>query len=333
MIFKSNLDNLKVAYEMFITHQFDCMQEGHLEFISDLHNLVDGSYMFYNTVLEKFETKDGKSINLDNLENGDCMFCSSDACSYFGSINLPKLKNGFRMFCRDGLTSFASKITTIENWTGNLDSLENGESMFGAGHYDGFKIENFYSNLPKLKNGNYMSPCVFKFRGSLPSLINGHDMFKSRPEGGDAYKTQLDSLSIVYIINSLPDRTGLENIDGSIGEGCIDIGIGCSDTEEDKQLYAEEGGWNSFQEILDEFEAKNWVVRFSFNGRPTTTYGMRNVEPVQETSIWCKLEEVIIPSDKKLARRTRYAYTSQDGTKFYNIHTYHVSNRENENYT
>lgn len=333
MIFKSNLDNLKVAEEMFRTHQNDGQQEGHLEFISDLHNLVDGSFMFCNTVLEKFETKDGKSINLDNLENGSNMFCSSEVGSYFGSINLPKLKNGYRMFGKNGLTNFYNKITTIENWTGNLDSLENGEGMFRCSDgYDGFKIENFYSNLPKLKNGSSMSPCVFKFRGSLPSLINGYDMFKSRPEGGDAYKTQLDALSIVHIVDSLPDRTGLENIDSYDGEGYIDIGIGCSDSEEDKQLYAEEGDWNSFQEIIDEFDAKNWVVRFSFNGRPTTTYGMRNIEPVQETPMWCKLEEVIMPSDKNLARRTRYAYTSQDGTKFYNIHSYHVSNRENENY-
>lgn len=244
------------------------------------------------------------------------MFDNTDGINYFTKIDMPSLKTARYMFYP---TYYLE--CHLENWCGNLDSLEDGTEMF---FYRGCIPDNFYSNLPKLKNGSNMNPARFKFRGTLQSLENGRSMF---------HQGSLDSVSVLCIVSSIPDRTGLTNDDGYYGQGYIDIGVGCSDTEEDKQLYAEEGGWNSFQEILDEFDAKNWVVRFLFNGRPTTTYGMRNIKPVQETPIWCKLEEVIIPSDKKLARRTRYDYTSQDGTKFYNIHSYHVSNRENENYT
>jgi hypothetical protein len=289
-----------------------------LDFTSDLPNLIDGSYMFAGVgrLINFRRNEEGNPVRLDKLENGDYMFENTDGINYFTKIDMPSLKTARYMFYP---TYYLE--CHLENWCGNLDSLEDGTEMF---HYRGCIPDNFYSNLPKLKNGYDMNPARFKFRGTLQSLENGCSMF---------HQGSLDSVSVLCIVSSIPDRTGLTNVDGYYdARGYIDIGVGCSDTEEDKQLYAEEGGWNSFQEILDEFEAKNWVVRFLFNGRPTTTYGMRNVEPVQETSIWCKLEEVIIPSDKKLARRTRYAYTSQDGTKFYNIHSYHVSNRENENY-
>lgn len=95
-----------------------------MEFISDLPNLIDGTGMFYDTGLLKFETKDGNKVNLKNLEIGDDMFTvftpDSHNSDMLFSIDMPRLKSAFGMFSSDGQYS-GSRV-----YTGNLDSLESG---------------------------------------------------------------------------------------------------------------------------------------------------------------------------------------------------------------
>lgn len=345
--FKGNLDNLKSGRYMFrLLNEPDEFKAPDLEFESDLRNLMDGTYMFgggSSIDCEMVLSGINKPFDLHNLEYGDGMFDAVKISNDLIFVDMPKLKSASCMFYsiapHEGTNIFDK----------NLDSLVMAPYMF-CNEYS-LHITRFSSDLPSLLYGDdmfnsYGGGGLSEFRGSLPALINGYCMFQ---------KGELDAKSVVYIVNSIPDRTGLVNEDGSALErisgwfshydvkypergGFIDIGIACDNTEEDKQRYAEEGGWNSFQEILDEFSAKNWDVRFTFNGRPTTTYNMRRTTTEIIAPIWAKLEEVIIPTEEELKNMKRrikptYEYISADGSKFFNIQWYHTSNGNNDGYT
>ena len=148
------------------------------------------------------------------------------------------------------------------------------------------------------------------FSSDLSSLTYGSAMFNG---------CKLDAQSIANIVHTLPT---LET------SGFITIGIGCDATEEDQLLFAQECDCETWRELLDDFFAKNWTVAFQCNGRPTTTYNMRRGETLP---IYAKLEEVIMPTDEK-ERKPHYAYTSADGSKFYNIHHFHSTNGSTEGY-
>ena len=146
----------------------------------------------------------------------------------------------------------------------------------------------------------------------------------------------MDSVSVLCIVSTIPDRTGLSNVDASDGQGYIDIGIDCADDDESKNAFAQEIDYDTWDELIQEFTDKNWNVRFTFNPQ-TSSYSMRG--GVAQSQVYVKLEEVIMPSEEDLKDRTKrirkpyYAYTSADGSKFYNLHTYHESNTSHEGYT
>jgi hypothetical protein len=165
------------------------------------------------------------------------------------------------------------------------------------------------SDLSSLTDAYFMfSGCskLTSFNGDLSSLTDGEEMFSG---------CSLDSQSVANIVHTLPTHE-----DGAE----ITIGIGCDNTEADQLLFAQECDCETWQELLDDFSAKNWTVHFECNGRPTTTYNMRRGETLP---IYAKLEEV---TDNK---KIRYAkYTSTDGSKFYNIHYFHSTNGSTEGY-
>jgi hypothetical protein len=141
------------------------------------------------------------------------------------------------------------------------------------------------------------------FTSDLPSLTNGTNMFNS---------CKLDAPSVANIVHSLPTHET---------SGTIRIGIGCDNTESDQLLFAQECDCEIWQELLDDFSAKNWTVELQCNGRPTTTYNMSRGETLP---IYAKLEEV---TDEKYAH-----YTSADGSKFFNINYFHSTNGSTEGY-
>ena len=334
-IFKSNLDNLESGIDMFRNElEFIDTLSGtsyypHLDFVSDLPNLKDGTGMFQYRILDKFvKNENGERVNLSNLEIGDDMFYGSGInTDEIYSIDMPKLKSAVDMFY-----SWDPPYSGNRIYTGNLESLEDGSFMF-YDEYGRSSCNEFYGDLPSLKYGTVMCLCNYKFRGSLPSLETGERMFAAWSWDG----IQLDALSIFDIVSTLPDRTGLENgaevgADWYTGAaGVIDIDLGCEDNDEDRQLYAEEGGFTSFQEILDSFSAKNWDANLTCAGRPTQTYSLRRTTSENTSQLWVKLEEVVIQSDKK--KKHPYTYTSQDGNKFYNLKYHHFTTGNNEGYT
>lgn len=231
---------------------------------------------------------------------------------------------GMLLYCGN-LTSFTSDLSNLTDawymfqscynltsFSSDLSSLYDGYGMF----YECYELKSFTADLSSLTNGEFMFYFCLNltsFSSDLSRLDGGYWMF---------YTCKLDAQSVANIIHTLPtlEEDGYDRY--------ITIGIGCNDTEEDQLLFAQECDCETWQELLDDFSAKNWTVEFQCNGRPTATYGMRRGETLP---IYAKLEEVIMPTDEK-ERKPHYAYTSQDGSKFFNINYFHSTNGSTEGY-
>ena len=264
--------------------------------------LTEGEEMFYNINLTSFNS------DLSSLTNGKQMFNYCLNLSEFSS-DLSSLTNGDCMF--EGCYN----LTTFDSDSSNLT---NSHQMFNGC----YNLKSFNCELSNLTNGSGMFYCcgnLTSFTSNLSSLTDGLQMFF----GNGSYDScKLDAQSVANIVHSLPQRdTKPTNFfDG----GIIDIGIGCNNTEADRLLFAQECDCETWQELLDDFSAKNWQVRFQYNGRPTTTYNMRRGETLP---IYAKLEEV---TDNKKIRFAKYI--SADGSKFYNISYFHSTNGSTEGY-
>ena len=263
-------------------------------FKSDLSNLTNGSEMFpHCNNLTAF------SSDLSSLKIGQGMFANCSKLTAFSS-DLSSLTDGLYMFIGcSNLTSFKS----------DLSSLTNSFEMFHACE----NLTTFSSDLPSLTYSEGMFKYCYNltsFSSDLSNLIRGYDMFNN---------CKLDAQSVANIVHTLPSHES---------DGYITIGIGCEDTEEDQLLFAQECDCDTWQELLDDFSAKNWLVEFQCNGRPTTTYNMRRGETLP---IYTKLVEVTMPTDEN-ERKPHYKYTSTDGSKFYNIKYFHSTNGSTEGY-
>ena len=101
----------------------------------------------------------------------------------------------------------------------------------------------------------------------------------------------------------------------------LTLGMGCNNTTEDKDLFAQEVGYADMDSLLSDLQAKGWTVETQYNGRPTTTYGLRR--PSEDTlPIFAKLEEVEEHAD----------YTSEDGSKKYRLDWFHETTGSTEGY-
>ena len=241
-------------------------------------------------------------------------------------------------------------------WTEGLGDLEQGGNRFydGGMFADCTKLTTFTSDLSNLTNGDYMfyhCTNLTTFTSDLSNAINGWSMFQNCTNL-TSFSTDLSSLDLGFIMfdgcskltsftSDLSSVTDARHMFGGCkldaqsvanivhtlstyeSNGTITIGIGCDNTEADQLLFAQECDCETWQELLDEFSAKNWTVTFQCNGRPTeaTTYNMRRGETLP---IYAKLEEV---TDEKYAQ-----YTSADGSKFYNINYFHSTNGSTEGY-
>ena len=311
--FDSDLSSLTDGREMF------CYCENLTSFSSNLRSLTDGTGMFATcNNLTSF------SSDLSSLTTAERMFESCSNLTSFTS-NLSSLTDGGFMFDYSGIESFSSDLSSLTNGTGmfdecssltsftsDLSSLECGDWMF----YN-TNLESFSSDLSNLTTADSMFWGCFNlttFNSNLSSLMYGCSMFEG---------CRLDAPSVANIIHFLPQRDDKPTDDYENGN--IQIGIDITNTDEAKQAFAEACDCSDWDELNKEFDDKNWVVHWQFNG--FTSYSLRSPRP--STAVYAKLEEVIEPSDKK-ARKPHYQYTSQDGSKFYNIHWYHDSNTNNE---
>lgn len=194
--FKFNLLNLKDGSFMFSGSDL-------LTFNSNLCNLREGNQMFYYTNLSKFAN------NLNSLEGAQLMFSCTPLESF--SSELGSLQTATHMF------NGCSKLNNFE--TNNLDNLIRGGDMF-----KNTAIDEFVYDLPSLIQGMnmfFVNPMgieftynklidgkltkvtetitlsgLKKFRGSLPSLQCGYNMFAC---------CRLDEDSIMVIADTIND--------------------------------------------------------------------------------------------------------------------------------
>ena len=230
----------------------------------------------------------------DGLTDGENMFYECSTLTTFSS-DLSNLTKGLWMF---------QECNNLASFSVNLFSLTTGESMFDSCD----NLTSFSSDLSSMTVGHEMFYDCFNltsFTSNLSNLTHGSMMFDG---------CKLDAPSVANIVHTLPTHESNRT---------ITIGIGCDDTEEDQLLFAQECDCETWQELLDDFSAKNWTVELQCNGRPTeaATYNMRRGEILP---IYTKLVEV---TDEKHAH-----YTSADGSKFYNINYFHSTNGSTEGY-
>ena len=229
--------------------------------------------------------------DLHSLTDGYSMFSGCSNLTSFSS-NLSSLTNGQWMFydCKN-LTSFKS----------DLSSLENGEWMF----YDCKNLTSFSSDLSSLKK----SPSMFynctnltSFSSDLPSLTYGGAMF---------YGCKLDAPSVKHIIDTINTYSGQ-----------LTLGMGCNNTTEDKDLFAQEVGYADMTSLLAALEVRGWTVYTQYTGRPTTTYSLRR--PSTDTlPVFVKLEETEEHAD----------YTSPDDSKKFRLNYFHETTGSTDGYT
>jgi hypothetical protein len=213
----------------------------------------------------------------------------------------------------------------LTTFSSALPNLTNGAGMF----YECTKLTSFDYDLPNLMDGTRMfTLCsnLTTFSSALPSLKSGERMFSG---------CKLNASSVVTIVHFIPQRDTKPT--STSGEGNIYIGIGITNTDAAKQAFAEECDCADWEELNKEFDDKNWTVQWQFNG--PVSYSLRAPRP--STAVYTKLEEVIVPTEEEIASSKEngeyiqiphYQYTSQDGSKFYDIHWYHDSNTNNEGY-
>lgn len=231
----------------------------------------------------------GWSEILVDLTNGNLMFYNCYNLTSFTS-DLPSLTNSVGMFCMTNLTSFSS----------DLSSLINGNAMF----QDSINLTTFNSDLSSLTNGEGMfyNCNLISFSSDLSSLTNGKNMF---------YNCKLDAPSVKNIIDTINTYSGE-----------LLLGMGCNDTTEDKDLFAQEVGYSDMISLLAALESKNWTVDAQYNGRPTTTYGLRR--PSEDTlPVFVKLEETEDHAD----------YVSEDGSKKFRLTWFHETTGSTDGYT
>jgi hypothetical protein len=302
-------------------------------FTTDLKSLTNGNNMFYYCEkLSEFNS------DLSSLTNGNGMFSTCEALTKF-TTDLKSLTNANSMFqyCKN-LSEFNSDLSSLETCSHmflmchslktvecDLHSLKSGYQILA---YSG--VESFTSDLSSLTNGNGMflgCENLTTFNAPLSSLDNGREMF---------HYSKLSSESVSTILHHIPQRDTKPTSSNNDGSGSIMLGIGISNSDEEKQAFAEKCFCDSWQDLLDEFDAKNWLAQFQFNGE-ATTYSLR--KPF--TVVYTKLEEVFMPTEEEiqLAKENNesiviphYEYVSQDGDNYYNIHWYNESNSNNEGY-
>jgi hypothetical protein len=193
----------------------------------------------------------------------------------------------------------------------NLESLEIGDEMFG----ECSKISSFSSDLSSLTSGNYMfvnCSNLTSFTSNLKSLTSGTYMF-----GG----CKLDASSIKNIIDTI----------NTVETGGITFGMGCNNNNTDANLFAQEVGYSDMTSLLAALQNKGWTVTVQYNGRPSSNYSLRQPESLP---VYAKLVEVVLPvNDNEEEISPIYEYTSQDGSKFYNLDWFHETTGSTDTYT
>lgn len=262
-----------------------------------LQSLIDGNPTSYHSdggVFARNKNLVSFTSDLSSLTDGEGMFYECTNLTSF-SAKLDSLTRGYDMFYG---------CSSLVEFTSDLSSLTSAQGMFSGCT----SLTTFISDLSSLNgttNGMFnLCSNLTTFKSNLSSLQNPGPLFmycKLSPE------------SVKNIIETIPTSGGL----------FIRIGIGCENTTEDKDLFAQEAGYDNMTALLKAFKDKNWSVQqVACNGRPTTTYSLRR-----------PTDGEILPLYAKLIGDEEYGnYTSIDKDKKYRVDYFHITNGSTEGY-
>lgn len=229
--------------------------------------------------------------DLRSLTNGNGMFYYCENMETFNA-DISSLEESKQMFYR---------TLMLKTFSTSLPSLKNGESMF-----EDSGIRTFNSDLSSLTNGNkmfYYCEELTSFTSNLSSLTNGDWMFT---------RCKLNSQSVKNIIDTI----------NTVSSGNLRMDIGCNDTAEDADIFAQEIGYADMTSLLSSLQSKGWTVLSQYTGRPSSTYTLRR--PSENTlPIFAKLIET----------EDKVEYTSHDETKKYILDFFHRSTGSTDGYT
>ena len=316
----------------------DCSQLN--SFSTVLSNLMDGYQMFnYCTNLKSF------SSDLSSLTNGDDMFNSCYNLKSFSS-DLSSLTYGHQMFylCKN-LTSFSSDSNDSSV---NLSNLVKSISMFAYTN-----LSSFSSDLPNLREGNYMfANCtnLTSFTSDLPNLTDGSFMFD---------KCKIDAESVMYIANTIKDITTEKQLytSGSIpyvtlsngvysaskgfmrdgtyvftyknpqpiistihysNVGRLTLGINVSNNsstiKQQLEDFAKAATFESWDILKTYFSKKGWTVTFKYGGTTDTIPDTYGLRG-GERIIPCPIFAKLVQVEDKDSAH----YCTEDASTFYNI--------------
>ena len=278
---------------------------------------VDANYLENDIV-------DGKWTELlSDLTEGVNMFRENENITSFTS-DLSSLTSGRLMF---------SKCSNLATFTSDLSSLTNGDGMFDScSNITSFK----YSDLSSLTtSGSMFIRCdkLSTFNSDLSSLTNGHGMFCFCSKL-TSFTSSLSSLThgqYMFDSNKL-DAPSVKNIIDTINtveSAPLGIAMGCDSNPTDKDIFAQEVGYSDMTTLLAALQNKGWTVSVQYNGRPSSNYSLRQPESLP---VFVKLVEVVLPIDEEEISPI-YEYTSQDGSKFYNLDWFHETTGSTDTYT
>ena len=320
-----------------------------LEYVdSDLNNLIKsdgaGDAKLIGGIYYKFglfqDCTSLKTINtkMENLQSASniCGGCTSLESFTGNLLNLEVMYSGFNGCIN--LSKFDSPLPKLK-----VGGVLNYVFVSNA-------LEEFTADFPSLRSGWLMFDCpnLRKFTGCLPKLISGLNMFKNTKLDATSVMYILFSIPNINELRAYyeevgyvqPDDSeyGYEKEEGLINQaqfvhkllgnknvvrnvGVLDIGIGVSPTEVDgksveQQLleFANEVGFDSWEDLKQAFVNKGWSVDFSYNDGSAITYGLRG-RTLDAHPIYARLEEV---ENKEEAE-----YCNTDKTKYYNIEYCH----------
>ena len=290
----------------YVIIDFNTADQTTIDAVRSAYKVVDKTmYDVIGNIIGTWDTSKLEVGGFIDIENGnaDGIFSNIDLVAYeereiilteFDS-DLSSLTDGDFMFC---------DCYNLTTFTSDLSSLTNGEWMFG----ECSNFTAFTSDLSSLTNGEHMFfSCsnLTNFTSDLSSLTNGGYMF--------AY-CKLTPSSLKNIYDTLRPYGNT-----------ITLGLGCDANPPDINAYADEAGLIDMTQMRYEFEVvRGWTVEWQYNGRPTSTYGLRR--PSEETlPVFAKLEEV--------EEIDTFSHTSLDGSKKYNLHWFHMTSGSTEGYT
>jgi hypothetical protein len=325
----------------YVNIHLDSIKEGDITFNrgerSKYFNITFGS----GAAEEIFKYKGCK--NVDDVKTIEPNYQTVDIIDGVWSAQLPDLEAGFEMFrLADGLITFNAELPKLADgnamfrdcynmttFTSNLDLLVDGYSMFEGCCL----MSSFNANLGSLEDGSSMfKDCseLYTFNSTLSSLENGYGMFHScnnlssfnSPLGsltnGDSmfYGCKLDANSVRTIFSSLKPYNAT-----------LCIGFGCDNNEADKALFASEcGGFSDMESLLNYAAFNGWTVTAQYNGRPSSSYSMRNTNE-NVLPVFVKLIE--LDDNSTLF----YTHSSNDNSKKYNLSYFHDTTGSSEGYT